>query len=255
MGIACGERAAPPRPLNHLCATGKYCPEFKIKGPGCPASGDVPPEQDPQPQEPQRPMLQSPQHPEPRLSFKPWLVTTSRRGGASPGEEVAGGWAGLSPSRVPQGTPGHLLGSRTRALPLPSASRSVTVPTRCAVPARRSLPSARRYPGAHSLKDHSPGPCHRSTATRPIPGPASHGWGRGGAQGSPRAAAAWDRDCPVAHVLFSRAPTSALAAVAPRDSSGPPPSMRRPVPRRVPTRRSTPKAHALSHASTRLGGN
>lgn len=95
--------------------------------------------------------------------------------------------------------------------------------------------------------------CHRSAVTRPIPGPASHGWG--GAQGSPRAAAAWGRDCPVAHFLFGRAPTSALAAVAPRDSSGPPPSTRRPVPRRVPTRQSTPKAHALSHASARLGGN
>lgn len=77
---------------------------------------------------------------------------TSRRGGASPGEEVAGGWAGLSPNRVPQGTPGHLPGSRTPALPSPSASLSVSVPTRCAVPARGSLPSARRYPGAQSLQ-------------------------------------------------------------------------------------------------------
>lgn len=254
MGIACGERVAPPRPLSHLSTTGKYCPEFKIKGLGCPASRDVPPEQDLQPQEPRRPTLQSPQHPEPRLSFKPWLATTSRRGGASPGEEVAGGWAGLSPSRVPQGTPGHLLGSRTRALPLPSASRSVTVPTQCAVPARGSLPSARRYPGAQSLKiTHLVVPPEHSHP--PDPWACQPRVGAGGAQGSPRAAAAWDRDCPVAHVLFSRAPTSALAAVTPRDSSGPPPSTRRPIPRRVPTRRSTPKAHALSHASARLGGN
>lgn len=199
-------------------------------------------------------MLQSPQHPEPRLSFKPWLATTH----VSERWRQPGGGSGRRLSRVvpKQGSPGHTRPPAWIAHPSPAFALCLAL-CRSPHPMRgassRVPPERTQVPGRPVPPDHSPG---RATGAQPparsLGLPATGG---GGPQGSPRAAAAWGRDCPVAHFLFGRAPTSALAAVAPRDSSGPPPSTRRPVPRRVPTRQSTPKAHALSHASARLGGN
>lgn len=166
---------------------------------------------------------------------------TPWRGGASPGGGSGRrlGRAWLSLSRVPQGTPAHLPGSRTPALPAPSVLRHSPHPTVPALGSPHTRASPRSAPSRGAT--HLAVPPERSHPHSP--------WAcqpRVGDSGVPRGAAAWGPGSPAAQVWFSRAATSALEAAEPRDSSGPPPSMRRPVPRRDPTCQSIPRARLKS---------
>lgn len=160
--------------------------------------------------------------------------------------------AGPGPPIPKQGSPRHTRPPARIAHASParaSCAPSLSPPN--AVPALGS-PHKRKSPGCSIPPGHSPGGTPGAQPPAQSLGLLATG---GGHSGVPCAAAARDPGSPAAHVLLSRALTSALEAAAPRDSSGPPPSTRRPVPRRVPTRQSIPRARVPESCLPGPGGN
>lgn len=236
--MACGERGCSAPPWSHLCTTGKYRPKFKIKGSGLSheqgrasrAGLSVARVEGGRSGHPSTRSRVSHSNPSwPLHTLERWRQPRGRKWPA----------AGPGPAVPKQGSPGHTRPPAQIAHPSPAGARCAPWQSPPYAVAALGSPHTRTSMESSIPPSHSPGGTPGAQPPAQSLGQPATG---GGDSGVPRTAAAWGRavrqrtSCSAALLLLL---WRRLRHVTPW---GPPPSTRRPVPRRVPTRQSITRA-------------